>query len=64
MDSRETSEMRISCFLMTMYTKPRTSTVMLMAHRLRNDPSTNLKSFVYSYLSSLAKTSLPAHHYA
>jgi hypothetical protein len=61
MNTREPTPIRIGAFIIACYANPHRVTLELMIHRLRHDPSVELKTFAYSLISSVSKTTIPAH---
>ena len=55
MNKRESSRVRIGCVSVIKDTVPSHSTLQLLAHCLRNEPSTQFKTFIYTTLVSLAQ---------
>nr|UPO38357.1 vitellogenin [Sipunculus nudus] len=57
----ESVDVRIAAFVIIMSSNPGVGKLHLIVHRLKNEPNTQVASFVYSYLKSLSTSTLPCH---
>lgn len=61
MNTHESTSLRIGALTIAFHALPQTAYLELMVHRLRHDPSVELKSFIYSSISTCAKSNLPEY---
>jgi hypothetical protein len=54
MDVKEKPEIRQACFIVIMKANPTLTTLQMIAHRLRHEPSSQIRTLVYSNLINLA----------
>lgn len=58
MDHKEERELRQACFLVIMSSVPGYSTLEMMVHKLRHEPSSQMRSLVYTSLVNLATNTI------
>jgi len=63
MDTKEVVEVRQACFIVIIDSNPTFSTLQMISHRLRHEPSSQIRTLVYSSLINLAmyKSHEPEH---